>query len=249
MPPTSPRNSTPAVPHSMPEPRARAYHSPLRAEHASRTRAAIIDAARELLIAEGFTNTTVRKIADRAGVNVDTIYRSVGRKPEVVRAVVEAALSGLPEEVPAGQRDYVTNIREATTADTKIDIYATAITEIQQRLAPMYRALAEASRSDDESRSLWTEISERRARNMLDFVADLRATGQLRDDIDDATAADIIWSMNSTEYWIMLVEQRQWPAGKFRDWLADAWRRLLLAQDRAGAEGFEPPTVRRDASL
>ncbi|GIJ30370.1 hypothetical protein Vqi01_55320 [Micromonospora qiuiae] len=233
-------------------PRTRAYHSPIRAEHASHTRATIINAARQLLITEGFNNTTVRKIADKAGVNVDTIYRSVGRKPEVVRAVLEAALSGLPEDVPAEQRQYVQRIREAATAEEKINIYATAITEIQQRLAPIYRALEEASRSDEGSRSLWNEISERRARNMREFAADLRRTGELRDELDDDTVADIIWSMNSTEYWIMLVEQRRWPANKFRDWLADAWCRLLLAPAKrappAAYSATEPPTRRNSSA-
>ena len=216
----------------MSEPRTRDYHSPLRAELAAHTRTRIIDAARELLIGEGFNGTTVRKIAERAGVNVDTLYRSVGRKPEVVRAVVEAALSGRPESVPAEQRQYVKQIRAASTAEAKIDTYATAVTQIQQRLAPIYRALEEAARSDSESHALWTEISERRALNMLDFVADLRSTGQLRDDLEDRTAADIIWSMNGTEYWTLLVEQREWSSTKFRDWLADAWRRMLLAEPR-----------------
>ncbi len=65
---------------------------------------------------------------------------------------------------------------------------------------------------------------------MRDFAADLRATGELREDLDDDTVADIIWSMNGTEYWMLLVEQRHWTPDTFRDRLADAWRRLLLAE-------------------
>lgn len=224
MTPRSWRRRLPASPKT-----PRAYHSPLRAEQALQTRAAIIDAARHLLVTEGFEGTTVRKVAARAGVNVDTIYRSVGRKPEVVRAVVESALSGLPEEVPAARRDYVQRIREASSAAEKIDLYAAAIADIQQRLAPVYRSLIDASRSDEASRTLWREISERRARNMRDFAADLRATGEVRDQLTDDAVADIVWSMNGTEYWVLLVEQRQWTPAQFRDWLADAWRRLLLA--------------------
>lgn len=208
----------------------RVYRSPLRELRASRTRELILEATRELLLIEGFRNTTVRKIAAQAGVNVDTIYRSVGRKPQLVRAVLESALSGLPEAVPAQQRDYVQRIREAETAGEKLTLYATAITTIQERLAPLYRALEEASRTDPESLAAWEEIAERRARNMREFAADLRRTGELRDDLDDDTVADAIWSMNSSEYWVLLVDQRGWPAAKFRDWLADAWQRLLLAK-------------------
>lgn len=208
---------------------SRTYRSPLRAEQALQTRTAIIDAARQLLVTEGFQTTGVRAIANRAGVNVDTIYRSVGRKPDVIRAVVESALSGLPDEVPARQRDYVRRIRAASSATEKIDIYAAAITDIQQRLAPVYRALIDASRADGDSLALWREISERRAANMREFAADLRGTGELRDDLDDSTVADIMWSMNGTEYWTLLVERRGWDPARFQAYLADAWRRLLLA--------------------
>jgi AcrR family transcriptional regulator len=220
----------------MPEPvKPRRYHSPLRAERSARTRAAIIDAAHDLLVSEGFTRTTVHRVADRAGVNIDTIYRTVGRKSEVVRAVIESALSGGPEAVPAQQRDYVLRVRAANTAGEKIDIYAEAITDIQQRLAPVFIALRDAAREDAGSRALWQEIAERRARNMHEFAADLRATTELRDDLDDHQVADIIWSMNAPEYWILLTEQRGWTPQQFRDWISDAWRRLLLAPSTAAS--------------
>jgi hypothetical protein len=64
---------------------------------------------------------------------------------------------------------------------------------------------------------------------MRDFAADLRATGELRNDLDDSAVADVIWSMNGTECWMLLVGRRGWPPERFRDWIADAWRRLLLA--------------------
>lgn len=187
------------------------------------------DAARHLLVTEGYRATAVRTIVDRAGVNVDTVYRSIGRKSDVVRAVVESSLSGLPEAVPAERRDYVQRILAATSATAKLEIYAAAIVDIQQRLAPVYRALIDAARSDQGSRQLWQEISERRATNMRDFAVNLRATGELRADVDNETVADIIWAMNGTEYWTLLVERRGWTPERFRLHLVDAWRRLLLA--------------------
>jgi hypothetical protein len=45
------------------------------------------------------------------------------------------------------------------------------------------------------------------------------------------TAADIIWSMNSPEFYLLLVEQRGWSPKQFEDWLTNAWRRLLLDAD------------------
>lgn len=209
--------------------KARAYNSSLRSQQAAKTREAILVAARALFIDRGYRRATVQQIAERAGVNVDTIYHTVGSKPALMRELVETALSGRSEAVPAEQREYVKRIRAAGTAGEKIDLYAEAIASIQQRMAPVFLALRDAAQTDEACRTLWTDISARRARNMGDFAADLRSTGELREDLDDQRVADIIWSMNATEYWILLVHERGWSSDDFRDWISDSWRRLLLA--------------------
>lgn len=60
------------------------------------------------------------------------------------------------------------------------------------------------------------------------FVRDLAATGRLRAGLSESRAADIVWSMNSPEFYLLLVEQRGWSVEEYSDWLADAWIRLLL---------------------
>jgi AcrR family transcriptional regulator len=206
----------------------RAYHAPRRNDRARATRGAILEAARNLFISQGYAAASVADIAERAGVSVDTIYAAVGRKPGLLRQLVESALSGTDETVPALEREYVTRVREAGSAALKLGIYAEAVTGIQQRLAPIFLALREAAATDDDCANLWTEISERRARNMRLLAADLRATGELRSDLSDDKIADIIWTMNATEYWVLLVKERGWTPDEFADWLADAWKRLLL---------------------
>jgi AcrR family transcriptional regulator len=184
---------------------------------------------------QGYAQTTVGQIAERAGVAVDTIYTSVGRKPAVLRELVETAISGTDQAVPAEQRAYVQRIHGADTAREKLTIYAEAITAIQIRMAPIFGALRDAAITDNDCAALWQEISDRRAGNMLLLAAELRATGDLREDLDDAMVADIIWSMNAAEYWDLLVTRRGWAADEFRDFLADAWHRLLLAGPPSGA--------------
>jgi AcrR family transcriptional regulator len=210
----------------------RAYRAPRRVAQAAATRAAVLSAARELFIANGYTGTTIANIADRAAVSPDTIYATVGRKPAVLRELVETAISGTDRAVPPEQREYVLRIGAAATASEKISIYAHATTAIQQRLAPVFLALRDAAATDADCASLWREIATRRAGNMRAFAADLRATGELREDLTDDQVADVVWSMNAAEYWDLLVHGRGWTADQFRDWLIDAWTRLLLRPDR-----------------
>ncbi len=213
----------------------RTYRAPQRAARAAATRRAVLDGAKDLFVERGYRATTVADIAERAGVAVDTLYATVGRKPEILRELVETAISGTGEVVPAQQRAYVLAIGAATDVETKLAIYAAAITAIQSRLAPIFLTLRDAAVSDAGCAALWREISERRARNMREFAADLRTTGRLRHDLTDADVADVIWTMNAAEYWDLLVGQRGWQPEQFQDWLADAWSRLLL--EPGGAPG------------
>ena len=61
------------------------------------------------------------------------------------------------------------------------------------------------------------------------FAQDLAATGELRPGLDVDEVADVVWSLNSAEYYTLLVRERGWPPARFAAWLADTWCRLFLA--------------------
>ncbi len=206
----------------------RAYDSSSRQEGARATREAILVAARKLFLKQGYAATTMPDIARSAEVALDTVYAAVGKKPALFRLLVETAISGEDEAVTAEERDYVQAIRAEPEAANKLRIYASAICRIQPRLAPLFRALQEAAPLDSVLRALWRDISDRRAANMRLFAEDLASTGSLRLQLSIPAAADIIWSMNSPEYYLLLVEQRGWSIARFEQFLGEAWIRLLL---------------------
>jgi len=206
----------------------RRYDSTARRAAAAETRHAILDAARSLFLARGYPATTMPAIAERAGVALDTVYAAVGGKPKLFRLLVETAISGGSDAVPVEERDYVQAIRAAPNAAGKLRIYAAALRSIQPRLAPLFLVLQAAAPLDKDLKALWQEISERRAANMQLLAQDLAATGQLRRGLTVEMAADIIWTMNAPEFYLLLAEQRAWPPDKIEHWLADAWIRLLL---------------------
>lgn len=59
------------------------------------------------------------------------------------------------------------------------------------------------------------------------LTADLRATNELREDLDDDDVADLIWATNSPEYFLLLTS-RGWTTRRYTDHLIDLWTRLLL---------------------
>jgi AcrR family transcriptional regulator len=211
----------------MPGPVKRRYDATRRRQAADRTRAAILDAARQLFTERGYTATSMTAIADRAGVALDTVYASAGRKPELARLLIETAISGTDQAIPAEQRDYVRAIQAAPDARAKIAVYAAAITAIAPRLVVVLGIIQQAAPDEPELAALWTQIAERRAANMRRFVADLATAAPLR--LDPDQAADVVWATNATELYQLLVGQRGWSPQRYQDFLTDTWQRLLLA--------------------
>jgi hypothetical protein len=165
-------------------------------------------------------------IAERAGVALDTVYASVGRKPELARLLIETAISGTDQAIPAEQRDYVRAVQAAPDAETKIALYAAAITAIAPRIALVLAIIQQAAHTEPELAALWDQIAERRAANMHRFVADLATVSPLR--IDPSDAADIVWTTNAAELYQLLVGQRGWSPQRYERFLTDTWQRLLL---------------------
>jgi len=211
-----------------PRPKRRPYDTSHRREAAAETRKAVVAAASKLFADRGYAATTMTAIAAAAGVALDTVYASVGPKPVLFRHLIETAISGRDQPAVAEDRGYVQRIRAEPDPGRKLDLYAHAIREIQERLAPLFQVLQHAAPTDPQLQALWHEIGVRRARNMRLLASELAATGGLRQDLSVDDAADIIWATNSSEFFLLLVRDRGWDADRFEQWLARTWRKLLL---------------------
>jgi len=206
--------------------KGRRYDATGRQAGSHETRQRILSAARSAMVEHGYHGATVARIAQDAGVNVDTVYALVGRKPVILHELIEQAISGTNEAVPAPERDYVMAIRAEPDPARKLAIYAAAMRSIMQRLAPLFMALRDASSTDSEASAVWHQISERRAGNMRLLAEDLRQAGGLR--LSARDTADVLWLSNSAEVFTMLTVERGWSPARYERWLTDTWQRLLL---------------------
>jgi AcrR family transcriptional regulator len=212
-----------------PSVKSRSYRSPARAAAAQQTRRRILDAARTELLRTGYAGATVSRIAATAGVAVDTVYVSVGRKPELFRLLLETAISGTDEAVPADRRTYVQEIRALPCAEDRLRRYARAVREIGERLWPLQRVLVDAAAHDPALKALRDEISARRARNMRAFAADVldaEGAGPVSADY----LADVVWATAAPETAALLVGERGWPPERYEQWLVETWTALVVAR-------------------
>jgi len=206
----------------------RRYDNSGRQRTAAERRQRILDSASELFATRGYAATTMAEIASAAGVALDTIYDTIGTKPQLFRLLIETAISGVDRPVAVLDRDYIARLRAEPDPVAKLAFYATALSQIHRRLAPLCLAARAISHEDPELSEIWEAMHARRARNMPLLIEHLKSTGALRADITAAEAADTVWAINSTEVYLLLRDQRGWSDQQYEAWLARTLARLLL---------------------
>lgn len=204
----------------------RPYDVSARRAQAQLTRDSIVANAAELFLRDGYTATTVAAIANAAGVSADTVYKSFGGKPGLVRAIRAKALEG-DGPVPAEQRSDTVQLTEPDPYKI-IEIWGRLTSEVAPRVAPILLLLRAAAASDPEVQSLLDEMDDERLRRMTINARRLRDAGHLRDGITLSEAADVLWTYSAPELYELLVLRRRWSRKRYGSFVSDAMIARLL---------------------
>ncbi|HEY2650381.1 MAG TPA: hypothetical protein VGI50_00565 [Solirubrobacteraceae bacterium] len=92
----------------------------------------------------------------------------------------------------------------------------------QERLAGLFDVLNHAASSAAELAAYLNELIERRAHYTRIIAEHLAEIGGLREDVTVQTAADVLFALNSSEFFLLLARDRDWQSAVFEHWLADA---------------------------
>jgi AcrR family transcriptional regulator len=203
----------------------RTYNSGRRREAALRNRAAVLAACRELLFQEGYHATTVRAVAERAGVSPETVYKTFGGKPGMVKDLWDITLAGDDEPVPMAERPQMREILRTGEPRAKLRLYAAYVRGIHERMAALFTLLTQAGPDVGEV----LETGEReRITGVTVFVAHLAETGALGPDADQARLADALWALAGPQLYTQLTAGRGWSADTYEEWLAATLAATLL---------------------
>jgi AcrR family transcriptional regulator len=216
---------------------ARRYVSPLRRQGAAQTRQAVLDAARELFTAQGYTATTVDEIAGRAGVSKPTVFAAAGSKQAILKQLRDIALAGDDEPVPVAQRPWYREALAEPDPRRALRLYARNVTAIHRRSADVYEVLRAAAASDKDLHELWRASEDERRGGATIVVDALLQKSHLKAALDRAAAIDIVWVLTSSEIFWRLVRARRWGDARFENWLGDTLCEQLLppADPRCGS--------------
>jgi AcrR family transcriptional regulator len=204
----------------------RPYDSRRRQEQAQRTRDRVIKAAQQRFLREGYAATTIAAIASDAAVSADTIYKTFGGKPGLVRAIREQALAG-EGPVAAEERSDAVQARERDGRKI-IEAWGTLTAEVAPRVAPILLLMRAAAATEPEGEELLAELDRDRLRRMAANARRLRDAGHLRPGITLAQATDVLWTYSAPELYELLVLRRGWSRGRYGKFVADAMIDALL---------------------
>ncbi len=208
----------------------RPYSSPLRERQASTTRRAVLEAARQLFIAQGYGATTVEQIAQRAGVSKPTVFSAVGNKQMVLRAVRDTAIAGDDAPVPVAQRPAADQIRAEPDQRRAIELLAQHLTGVAGRYAQINEVLhAAADGGEEVLRELWETEENQRLTGARFWIETLTGKGPPRPGLSSGDAVDIMWLLMSPDNYYRLVHRRRWTPQQYQRWLAASITQLLLA--------------------
>ncbi|MGE0723210.1 MAG: TetR/AcrR family transcriptional regulator [Alphaproteobacteria bacterium] len=208
-------------------------------------RTAILDAARELFLRDGFEAASMEAVTARAGVSKATVYSHFPTKHALFAAVIQAQCAGL---VPTVEDAFVDEAPPAA-ALTRIGEAFLDMLMTQAPLALYRVVVAEAPRQPDLGRAFYEGGPLRLSSALARYLAEAAARGQVAIDEPQLAAEQFLGMLVGHHHLRMLFGIRSAPfsAAERRRLVRSAVARFLgtdPAPARAPRRRAEPPASR-----
>ena len=207
---------------------AKRYTSQIRDEQARRTRRAIVTAAHDLFLAQGYAATTIDAVAEAARVSRRTVFNSVGGKATLLKLALDWAIAGDDEPIPLADRPAVKAIQAEPDPRKALVLWAQMVTEIAARAAPISEVLTAAADADPDAAPLAVGADRDRMSGATAFTRYLASLDGLAPCLTQQHAADLCWAHMDPHLYRRLVIQRGWTTGDYAQWLSNSLAATLL---------------------
>lgn len=187
------------------------------------TRRRLLAAARAEFAERGYAAATVTRIADRADVSVQTLYSNWGNKRNLLRAVLESAVTGDDDvELSAGEPPAIlTATLDPSDAADPHRLLAHLCHQYRlmaERVAVAWQAYRDGAATDPGLAADWQQLNDLRRQVFRSMYARLPAEA-LRPGLTHAAAADTAWVIASPETHDQLVRQAGYSYDQLEEWL------------------------------
>ena len=218
--------------------RGRGYDSTRRRAQAAETQRAVLRAAHDLFVAQGYGRTTIAEVARTAGVSAETIYAAFGTKANLLHRVWDVTIGGDDREVAYHERPEVLALGAEPDLARRLRMQAALFTETAHRIVPFLLAVQSAAGTEPAAAAMVAEIGRQRLAGIGVMAAAAAASGQLA--VSEETCRDVVWATTDGALWLRLVGERGWPDEDFARWLGDTWVQMLIRPQGEAGVGVEP---------
>lgn len=202
------------------------YSSSLRAEQAAQTRRRVLSAAAERFAADGFARTTLARLAEAAGVSVETV-QAQGSKRSLLTAAVHQLSFGDADQSFLSAPEARSTI-EATTAAEFCRRGAELAARFNAQTFRLWRAFSSAAADDPAVDRELTELSGFIRGQCREIVTALADRGWLRDDVGVDELGDSLWVLVGSENYEKLTARLGWDHPRYVAWLVRSLDDLLF---------------------
>ncbi len=210
---------------------SRRYDASRRRRRADANRERVIEVATRVFAERGYAETTMATLASEAGVAVPTIYAGFGSKRGLLSAVLDRLVSNEPGPTPILRTGRAREVLEEPDPRRMLTRFSEHMTEIQDRVGPIFHVMKHAARTDPEVRELYVRAQENRFANLETLARKLADRGALRAGLTVSDAGRTLWLLASPQTRRMMETHAGWTAEHYRCWLADTLIAALLAPD------------------
>ena len=212
--------------YPMKQPVKRTYDASRRRAQARDTQRTVLRAAHDLFVEQGYGRTTIRQVADRAGVSPETIYATFKNKATLLHRTWDVTVGGDDDEVLLHERPEVKAIRAEPDLARRFALHARFSTATARRMTPFVRSVQGAAASEPSAAAMAAEMERQRLEGISVMAREAAATGQLK--VTEEECRDLIWATTDGHLWHQLVVGRGWSDEKYADWLGRTWIALLV---------------------
>jgi TetR/AcrR family transcriptional regulator of autoinduction and epiphytic fitness len=193
----------------------------------------MLDCARALFVAEGYPTTTMNRIADDAGVAVQTVYYTFKTKGRLLCELVEVTAAGHPQPPPVTERPWMQQMLSARSGPRVLALAVERGTDIYERVAPLWPSVNAAAAADPEVAHYWHGVTADRRAGQGRMVARLAELGALRPGLDPDHATDLVVVLFGHDVYHGLVTDAGWPVPAYKAWVFKTLVQQLLRSQRS----------------
>lgn len=193
------------------------------------TRRRLLDAAAAEFAERGYVGTTVTRVAERAGVTVQTLYLAWGSKRALLRAHLESALlGGAPGHVDEHRpRPFAAAVQAADDPRETLRRVVALYRRIAERAGPAWALHRDAAAVDPEIAEDWQRWHRLRRETFEQLLAHLPPDA-LRAGVTPSAAVDTAWAVASPETYELLVRRAGHTLDDYERWVLDTLTAALL---------------------